>query len=166
MELILFRIQRKYSSQPYLEALYISAYLLQYYGLLRIGEITDSAHTIKAINVHEARVHNRLLIVLYTSKTHGLESAPQKIKILGSKSIEIVNCNTINTFTMNCTSRIELGKFCPVEWTRRYIQLRQPISDDNENFYILSDGSPLKPAFMRSLLRETINSFSLDGKLV
>ena len=162
LELILFKIQRRYNTQPYLEALYISAYLLQYYGLLRIGEIADSAHSIKAINLHEAIPQKRLLIVLYTSKTHGLESAPQKVKILGNKTIEITDSDTTRTFNMHTR---DLGKFCPVEWTRRYIRLRPKIYNDTENLYILSDGSPLKACFMRSLLREILNDFNLDGQM-
>ena len=93
LELILFRIQRKYQNQPFLEALFITAYLLLYYGLLRVGEVAESQHSIKAINVHEAQIgsHKRLLLVLYTSKTHGRDSQPQKIKIFDNKSLEIID---------------------------------------------------------------------------
>ena len=133
LELILFKIQRKYNSQPYLEAMYISAYLLQYYGLMRIGEITESNHSIKAVNVHEARRYNRLLIVLYSSKTHGPESAPQKIKILGNKTIEVQdNDYCISKYQI---AKKQLGKFCPVEWTLKFIELRPSIINSDENFF-------------------------------
>ena len=161
LELILFRIQRKYSSQPYLEAMYITAYLLLYYGLLRVGEVANSIHSIKAVNIHEARNQNRLLLVLYSSKTHGQESPPQKINI-GKKSLEIYN--TANKFTYK--SRLnELGKFCPVEWTKRYIQLRKPATSDSENFFILSDNSPLSSQFLRNLLRTKVKSMGLQPEL-
>ena len=162
LELILFKIQRKYHSQPYLEAMYISAFLLQYYGLMRIGEITDSPHSVKAINVHEARPQNRLLLVLYTSKTHGKESAPQKIKILGRKTLEVSDSS--NNYRYNI-SKQQFGKFCPVEWTRSYIQLRGPITNENDNFFVLSDNSPLKADLIRNLLRSILNQFDLDGNL-
>ena len=163
LELILFKIQRKYSNQQYIEAMYISAYLLQYYGLLRVGEVAESPHSIKAVNVHEARIHNRLLLILYTSKTHGLHSAPQKIRIVGNKAIEVQNSN-------NYTSRYQmkkhqLAKFCPVEWTRKFIELRAHISNTNENFFILSDGSNLKPEMLRNMLRDIIQTFDLESHL-
>ena len=161
LELILFKIQRKYDTQPYLEALYITAYLLQYYGLLRVGEVANSIHSIKAVNVHEATRHNRILIILYTSKTHGLESPPQKIKIVGNKALEI----TSKHYTRKYYTSNNLGKFCPVEWTQRYIQLRRKIQNDDENFLILSDGSPIPATFLRNLLREIIRQFDLNENL-
>ena len=164
LELILFRIQRKYGgTQPYLEAMYISIFLVLYYGLLRVGEVADSIHSIKAINVHEERIHKRLLLLLYTSKTHGRGSPPQKINILGNKTIEITDA--IEGRSRYTIKSKDLGKFCPVEWTRRYIHLRGAISDDSENFYILSDKTPIPPCLLRNLLRETINSLGLEGEL-
>ena len=163
LELILFKVQRKYNDQPYLESMYISAYLLQYYGLLRIGEVAKGIHSIKAVNVHEAKQYNRLLIVLYSSKTHGKESPPQKIKILGNKTLEITDSKKlVKTHTIK---KKDLGRFCPVEWTLKYIQMRPQITDLDEQFFILSDGTPLPPNFMRTLLRDTIKSFTLDPLL-
>ena len=161
LELILFRIQRKYSTQPYLEAMYISAYLLQYYGLMRVGEIADSQHTIKAVNIHKAEKQKRLLIVLYSSKTHGKESPPQKIKILSNKYVEVTDSYTSRRNV--CLQ--DLGKFCPIDWTNRYIQLRQPIEHTEENFFLLSDGSPLKGNMLRSLLRDIIDDFGPQSNL-
>ena len=163
LELILFKIQRKYKTQPYLEAMYISAYLLQYYGLLRIGEIAQSPHSIRASNIHEAKGHNRLLIILYSSKTHGKESPPQRINILGNKTVEITDStNWMRSYTIK---KKELGKFCPVEWTKRFIHLRKRISKHDENFFILSDGSNLQATLLRELLREILNDFQLQGDL-
>ena len=163
LELILFRLQRKYQNQPYLEAMYICAYLLQYYGLLRVGEIADSQHSIKAVNIHEAKTESRLLIILYTSKTHGRDSPPQKVKILGNKTIEIYQTrNTIKRFTMK---KQDLGKFCPVQWTKRYIQLRPPAMNTQQNFFILPDNTALKAQFLRNTLRDILCSFDLDGDL-
>ena len=165
LELIMFRIQRKYNNQPYLEAMYISAFLLQYYGLLRIGEIVKSPHTIQAANVHESRNTSKLLIILYTSKTHGLDSQPQQIKIFGKGNIEI------NTKYARHTSYIlkkeELGKFCPVEWTKRYIHLRGPrsLTSNDDPLFRLSDKSPLNSTMLRNLLRQIINELNLEGSL-
>ena len=79
LELILFEIQCKfmqYDSQPYLCILYQAMFALGYYGLMRIGELTLSPHTVKAKNVHLAHNKDKLLIVLYSSKTHDSGSVP------------------------------------------------------------------------------------------
>ena len=81
LELILFSVDRFYSSQPYLSLMYKSIFLLGYYGLLRVGELTSSLHTIKAWDIHMGKNKNKILLILYSSKTHGKESRPQKIKI-------------------------------------------------------------------------------------
>ena len=165
LELILFRIQRKFETQPYLEAMYVTAFLLQYYGLLRIGEIANSPHSLKAVNVHEAEKEQipRLLLVLYTSKTHGRDKPPQKIKIFGNKSIEILNeDHTTHSYSMR---KQELGKFCPVQWTKRFIHLRGPVKNNDENFFHFRDSSPVSASVFRNMLRETIASFDLDPSI-
>ena len=80
LELILFEVQRIFtdSSQYYLEILYKALFALGYYGLFRVGELTLSPHVIKASNVHVATNQDKILIVLYTSKTHGKEKLRQK----------------------------------------------------------------------------------------
>ena len=84
LENILFQVQRKFKTQPYLEMLYKVIFLLQYYGLMRIGELvisTTDKHTLRAANIHAADNKEKLLIILYSSKTHGHYSRPQQIKI-------------------------------------------------------------------------------------
>ena len=83
LNIILFEVKKTYDMQPYLQTMYITAFLIMYYGLFRVGEIAESPHSIKAVDIHESRGSNKLLIVLYSSKTHGRNSAPQKVKISG-----------------------------------------------------------------------------------
>ena len=54
LEMILFEVERKFSSQHYLECLYKAIFILSYYGMMRVGEVTDSPHVLKARNVHLA----------------------------------------------------------------------------------------------------------------
>ena len=49
--------------------------------MFRIGELAMGVHSIRAKDVHISSNKNKILIVLYTSKTHGEESPPQKIKL-------------------------------------------------------------------------------------
>ena len=70
LEVLLFEIKRKFASQPYLESLYLALFAIGYYGLLRVGEITLGPHVIKAKNIFISHSKLKLLIILYTSKTH------------------------------------------------------------------------------------------------
>ena len=69
LEYILFKVERIFVAE-FTILLYQTAFLIAYYGLLRVGEITDSQHVIKAKNVLVGKNKDKLLIVLYSSKTH------------------------------------------------------------------------------------------------
>ena len=78
LEMLIFELERLYaSSQPYLNIAYRALFLVAYYGLMRIGELTQSEHTVKAKDVHIGSNKNKILLVLYSSKMHGKESPPQ-----------------------------------------------------------------------------------------
>ena len=46
LEILLFELERIYTDQPYLEILYKDLFILAYYGLFRVGELTQGPHTI------------------------------------------------------------------------------------------------------------------------
>ena len=87
LEVMLFEIEQIFrkDNQEYLEILYKSILLLGYYGLMRIGELTSSLHSVKARDIHIATNKEKILIVLYTSKTHDKSSRPQQIKITSNR---------------------------------------------------------------------------------
>ena len=152
MEMLLFEIGRHFgggdSPQPYLEALYKAMFSLAYYGMLRIGEITESQHNVKASDVHLAHNKDKLLIVLYTSKTHGQESGPQKIKISAVPGVQM-------------DTRI----FCPIKLVIKYMNFRGPFGSIQEPFFMFADKSPVKPNQFRNLLRSLLDDLNLDGSL-
>ena len=165
LEMVLFEIRRRYSEQPYLEALYIAAYLLAYYGLLRVGEITWGPHTIKAVDIHKARMgtpKRRLCLILHSSKTHDKSMPPQKIKIHGCESIEITHEQSQESFTIRDKRK---QHFCPVEWTQKFIEMRDPIISEDENLFVFRDNSQLEAKHLRNLLREILSGFDLDPSL-
>ena len=134
LEMILFEIQRTYSfTQPYLEILYKTIFIIGYYGLFRIGELTSGSHPVKAADVHIGLNKDKLLFVLYTSKTHGWESRPQKVKITA-----VDNKNQ--------------GFFCPFRMARNYLQIRGGYDDVNEPFFVFRDKSPVTPYQVRTVL--------------
>ena len=143
LEMLLFEVERRFGgNQPYLETLYKTLFLLAYYGLFRIGELTLSPHVVKAANVHIGQNKDKMLFVLYSSKTHGRESRPQKIKI----SAEQPRNNTY---------------FCPFSVTRRYLALRGRYMDENEPFFIFRDRQPVKPSQIRFELKTALLSLNL-----
>ena len=164
LDLILFNIRKRYETQPYLEAMYTTGFLLFYHGLMRVGELAESPHSVKAINIHESKKLNKILLILYSSKTHGKDSLPQQIKILGKMTLEITDEHN-DTTTVSIRKNF-LGKFCPVEWTRKYISMRQPIMQEDEQFLIFRDGSNVKPVHMRQILRNILkDDLGLDSNL-
>ena len=73
--------------QPFLANLYAALISTAYFGLFRIGELTFGSHPVKVTDVHLACNKRKFLFVLRTSKTHGLDSRPQSIKITSNKKL-------------------------------------------------------------------------------
>ena len=145
LEMLLFELERVYSDQPYLESMFKAMFCLAYYGMLRVGELTASQHTLKACNVHLSN-KNKIMLVLYTAKTHGLESGPQKIKItVGSSSSKL--------------------HFCPIRVVTHYMNIRGSYLDTKEEFFVYSERSPIQPQQLRNTLRSTLNKLNLNGDL-
>ena len=61
--------------------------------MLRIGEVTRSQHILKAPHIHIGSNKNKILLILYSSKTHSQASGPQQIKITEDKIVK--NTNTM-----------------------------------------------------------------------
>ena len=83
LEMILFKINLKFSTQQYLRIMYLAFFSLSYYGLFRVGELALGPHQVKAKDIHIADNKDKILVVLHSSKTHGKYSYPQKVKITG-----------------------------------------------------------------------------------
>ena len=122
LELILFEVGRQFGSkgQPYLEMLYKAVFTLGYYGMLRVCELTltEAGHVIKASNVHLAMNKQKLLIYLYSSKTHNEGNLPQKIKIEANNSEK--------------SGRYRHRNFCPFKLMREFLSIRTEYTDNEE----------------------------------
>ena len=152
LELILFETARVCNKQPYNCRLYQTLFAIGYYGLLRAGELTLSEHVIRAKNVHVGLNKEKILLVLYTSKTHDRSTYPQKVRITSNKA--------------------EMGKsfqatrhFCPFKLIKDYLQIRPGYENDNEPFFIFADGSAVTAEQARKFLRNILKILGLDGKL-
>ena len=151
-ERILFECDRLFTetSQAYLYQLYRALFCLAYYGMMRIGELTKSPHTLKAGNIHVGHNKDKILVVLYTSKTHGKESKPQKIKISG---VPVSNTKMGQRF------------FCPFKAVISFMNTRGHYQNEQEQFFIFRDGSEVRPQQVRNLLRQLLDRIGLDGAL-
>ena len=147
LDLLLLQLETEFDKQLYLEIMYKSLFLVAYYGLMRIGELAQGVHTLKAKNIHSSAAKNKLLLVLYSSKTHRAESNPQQIKIT-----EIDQSKN-------------KGNFCPFKLTRQFLKLRGPYTDDDDNLYVFRDNSPVTPEQVRKLLRKLLCNLQLDAAL-
>ena len=154
LEVLLFELERELAQQPFLLCLYQALFVLVYYGLMRVGEVANSNHTVKAKDIHVGCNKNKILIVLYSSKTHDKESAPQKIKITEDFSL----CKESLT-------GVSKRNFCPFKLIRLYITKRGNYLHDRENFFIFSDGSPVQPAMVQKVLRRLLNNLNIDQSL-
>ena len=148
LEILLFELQRKFSGQPHLECLYKAILIIMYYGMMRIGEVTSGTHTVKAKDIHIGRNKNKIMLVLYSSKTHGKESLPQKIKIAEKTEAPV-------------------GKFffCLFELIWEYADQRGNFDDEFEQFFIFPSGVPVKPSHVHTVLRNLLAEIGLDPLL-
>ena len=155
LEMLLFEVGRMYKIQPYMEILFKTLFLLMYYRMMRVGEVAESPHTVKAANVHVGRNKEKILILLYSSKTHGKESGPQEIKIQSTNNSQS---------TKNSKETVKQF-FCPFQVARQYVRMRGPYIREDEPFFILSDRSALQAQMIREILRTLLENLNLRPEL-
>ena len=144
METMLFEVERIFKDQFYLQILYQTLFILAYYGLFRIGELTESPHIVKAKDVSIGTNKNKMQLILYSSKTHAQESKPQVVKI---SEVKITGRNTF---------------FCPFNLFRKYKKIRGPYKNDNEQLFMFRDRQPVKPSHARNILEQILKRLDLD----
>ena len=150
LECTLFELRRKFTDEigigmTYRRSLYTTFFLLAYHGLFRIGELAYSQHVIKARDVHITRNNKTMIVVLRSSKTHTLAMKPQKITIRAEQD--------------------KNKNFCPIIETRKYTSLRKQYDEDDEQFFVYENGSPVLPMEIRKLLKEIMSNMGLDCQL-
>ena len=150
LDMILFELERycRGNMQQYTEILYKAVFLIMYYGMMRVGEVAESPHAIKAANIHIGSNEDKILVILYSSKNHGKESKPQKSKISALQG-----------------NNIKEKFFCPFSALRQYLNIRGPYVDETEQFFVWPDRSPLKPVQVRSTLRFMLKKLNLSAEL-
>ena len=142
--------------QPYLEILYKTLFMTAYFGLFRIGELTESAHNVKAVDVHVGLNKDKLMFVLHSSKMHTKGVKPQIIKInaIGQLQEKLDRTSKIHT----------VRSLCPFQAIQQYIKVRKKrkINVPEEPFFIFNDRKAVKPNNFRFILKKAIRTMGLD----
>ena len=138
------------ANQMYLLKLYMALFAASYYGLFRIGEVTDSKHMVKANNVHIWINKKKLLFILRSLKTHTEGMFPQSIKI---------------SSTVKITKRIDERQtyYCPFALLQSYLSVRGWLRRQDENFFIFRDHTPVKPQHFRTTLKLILTIVGFDS---
>ena len=129
--------------------MYKTLFTVAYYGLMQIGELTLSQHVLKAKNVHMAKNKDKLMLVLYSSKTHNKGSKPQKIKLTANH--------------IEKSGQYRKRHVCPFKLTREFILVRGDYVSDEEQFFIFRDRSPVTAYHARTILKTVLNNIGLDS---
>ena len=147
LHVILDRVQTIYDSQPYLESLFRTIFITTYYGLLRVGGLTQSKHCLRAVDMHSAQNKDKIQIVLRSSKMHRRGGNPQVIKICGMSEKEKGCILSIQGDSQFCWHI--LWWLC--EWKR--------------TIFIFSDGRPVPARHVCNILRLVISMIGLEPYL-
>ena len=157
LEMILFEIDRLFDQQIYLKVMFKALFVVAYYGLMGIGEVTaDLAafrlnHAVRAKDVHLSHEKKKVLLVLHTSKTHGKESLSQKIKFTAPGV-----CNRFEPVSF----------FCPFNLVRNYLHHRgSKYTEDDELFFVFKAKLPVQPIHARNVLKLCLRRLGLDESL-
>ena len=128
--MILFEIQRIFNQngQQYLQLMYKTIFALSYYGLMRVSEVCKSNHVMKAKDISAARDKEKILIVLYSSKTHTIGQRSQRTKITSNR--------------VEKTGSYLTRHFCPFRLILTYIDWRGGYETNEEQFFVFRDKSP------------------------
>ena len=142
--------------QMYLLHLYKAMFAAAYYGMLRIGEVTESDHAVRASNVHIGQNKKKFLFLLKSSKTHNKGNKPQIAKV---SSMPV---SSYNRSTHQNTDRGRADQYCPFQLIRNFVQNRPPAIHPDEQFFVFRDHTPVKAANARHILKLLITQANLD----
>ena len=159
LKILLTQVQIHYDkiNQPYLKILYQTMLSTMYYGLLRISEVAGGKHQhpVKAADVHVGVNKKKFLLILRTSKTHGRNMKPQRVKISASAD------SSLNHHLMPTTSTRTVRNHCPYSLLREYSDYRGGFCNPEEPFFVFADKSPVQPNHLRSCLKQLLKEQGL-----
>ena len=155
LSMLLGRVDICLGKQAFLALLYKTLLSTAYFGLFRVGELTHtlSDHAVLAQDVHIACNKKKMMLVLRTSKTHGKNTRPQKIKIS--------SCDKIG----RSPKRTDSFTFCPFKLLLDYATIRGGYVLESEQFFIFRDCTAVKVEHFRRFLRSLLHQLGFDSTL-
>lgn len=141
---ILDATDQVYNQQPYLAILYKAMFSAAYNGLLRVGEMTKSQHSILARDVLIAKNKRKIQFILRTSKTHGLGDPPQIIAYF---------CDCAET---------KMPEYCPYELMVDYNEAKGKFRDGKEQYFVYKGHIPVEGKKFRQVLKNMIKHANID----
>ena len=108
-----------------------------------------SAHVLLTANIHITTNKEKIMVVLDSSKTHDKSMRPQQIKIVATNKEH--------------TGSYLHRHFCPFKILQEYMKMRGDYYDDDKQFFVFSDKSPVKPTQTSSMLKSMIAALGLDA---
>ena len=154
--IILRRIQETFDQQPYLSLLLRTIISTTYFGLFRICELTktSSGHAVLTKDVQIGSNKRKFIFVLRTSKTHNEGTRPQIVKIASS---------TIQKKHKYLPSNQVIP--CPYELLYQYSKARPEYENENDQFFVLSDGTSVTATMVRRCLKQALKDEKSNEKL-
>ena len=151
--LLLNQVEQHFSQRPYVSILYKTLFRTAYFGLFRVGELTNtfSNHAVLAKDVHIGTNKKKFMFVLHSSKTHGPASKPQKIKI--------------SSTPVGVQGQQSVSKYCPYELLHTFLTMRGGYRSCEEQFFIFRDFLPVQANHMRKILKLLLNKAGFDSTL-
>ena len=135
------------NNQPYLSVLFKAIFITGYYGLLRVSELVG-IHAVKAVDVYIRENKSKFMLILRTSKTHGLGDKPQIIKL--SSAIQ--------------RDDMVKSSFCPFQKLNSYVESCPSCRNINERFFVFCDRSSIPPIQLVCTLNISFLHLNLDPK--
>lgn len=146
--------------QPYLIALYRAMFVSAYYGLMRVGEITNSKHVVKSRDAHVARNKTKVQFRLWTAKNLKRGQWPDDIKIDG-----LHDCRRCFPTMVKSAGRSKNSEsYCPVCIIKKYNALRER-TQGCKQFFIFRSGIAVGAHNFRTVLKEALKRIGVDNSV-
>ena len=123
---------------------------MAYYGMFRVGKLASdlntnhSNHAVKVKDVHLGQNKPKILIYLFTSKTHGKESVPQKIKMVSQRE------------------HVKTLHFCPFVLVSQFMKIRGSYDNMYEAFFVFGGKVPVTVSHVQQVLKVALVRVELD----
>ena len=126
-------------SNPYTRTLFHAMYVVAFFGLMRIGEITQSKDGVVALYLDQLQVFQNYIIITISHFKHNVSLRPIQL-VLPSQSDPVI---------------------CPVQAIKSYLSVR---GFEPGPLFTFVDGAPIKRDFFTKGLKDSLNFCGLDTK--